>query len=651
MIRSSRLPVFLSAGILLAVYVATLAPDVTFWDAGEFIAAARVLGIPHPPGTPLFIVLLNAWAHLWSALPFAVATNLFSAVCTATAAGLSALLIVRATSDGWAALAGAVTAGAMASVWDNATETEVYAASLLLSVLAIICAERAGRLRETRWTLAAAYLLALAVPLHLSALVAAPAVIFLASRGMDDEVDWTTCLVLVGVSVCAVSLSRLSWPLAVIGVALVLAAGATRAERRGVWLAPVFVTALALSAVLILLVRARHDPAINQGDPSTFVQLGYAVARRQYDVAPLWPRQAPLWLQVANWFEYADWQFALSLGPTVSPTVWRVVATLCYAALGVVGSMWHRSRDRRTWRAMTVLFVCGSLGVMAYLNLKAGASFAWSFVPNDAAHEARDRDYFFVLGFWAWGLWAGMGAIALARRWQLPLAAGVTVAALPIALNWGSLTRRQEPEASLPRMVASALLEPLPQRAVLFVAGDNDSYPLWYAQQVLRERPDVTIVTTPLLGAAWYPRELGRRENLLPVRLSYGDRFTIARQIADRARALGRPVAAALTLPQQERNQLFTFWKVIGSVTVADSVGAAACEPTTCISSVSWAVDTPAVSRWRDRIATWRSGQSIRPSRDGVGDYFLGVLSCPNTILSPPSPQRTVSLDSLCNLR
>src|SRR5437764_12571415 len=114
---------------MLLVYVATLAPSVTFWDAGEFIAAARVLGIPHPPGTPLFVVLLNAWARALRFLPFAVATNLFSAVCTAAALGLATWWLAVATKLPWFAFGGAVTAGAMSSVWLNATETEVYAAS------------------------------------------------------------------------------------------------------------------------------------------------------------------------------------------------------------------------------------------------------------------------------------------------------------------------------------------------------------------------------------------------------------------------------------------------------------------------------------------------------------------------------------------
>src|SRR5207302_2649338 len=135
------------------------------------------------------------------------------------------------------------------------------------------------------------------------------------------------------------------------------------------------------------------------------------------------------------WFEYADWQSALSLGPTVIPTVQRIVVSLLFAGLAVVGAAAHRRSNRRSWRAMLVLFACGSLGVTLYLNLRASPSFGWGILPAGAVREARERDYFFVLGFWTAGLWAGIGAVTLARQWRLSLAVGFAVAALTIALN------------------------------------------------------------------------------------------------------------------------------------------------------------------------------------------------------------------------
>ena len=226
---SGRDGAWLAGGILLALYLATLAPDVTFWDAGEFIASAKSLGIPHPPGTPLFVLLLNVWARLLAFLPYAVACNLFSAVSTAAAAVLSALLICqgprleRGRNDGWYALGGALCAGSMSSVRLNGTETEVYAASLALVAITLAVADHAGRTARARWRVLTAYLIILAVPLHLSALVAAPVAVYLAASNDDGLVDWQSALALSGILVAAIGAGRVSPLITGAGVAIVAA--------------------------------------------------------------------------------------------------------------------------------------------------------------------------------------------------------------------------------------------------------------------------------------------------------------------------------------------------------------------------------------------------------------------------------------------
>ena len=655
---TARRGALLAGGVLLAVYVATLAPSVTFWDPGEFIAAARVLGIPHPPGTPLFIVLLNAWARALSFLPFAVATNLFSAVCTAAALGLIGFWVARSTGAVWFGVAAGITAGAMSTVWQNATETEVYAASLFLAVATIVCADQAGRTGERRWKTLTAYLLALSLPLHLSAFVVAPVAIYLAAQSLNDEFDWSTAWCLIAAGVFVVGVSRLSAPLIAASIAILLVVARPR-FRRGGQTTPFIATLVVLlvvllvacSALFVLVVRARFDPAINQANPETMRDLAYVVGRRQYDVAGLWPRQAPIWLQLANWLEYADWQIALSFAPTVIPSIARVIATLAFAVLGVLGASWHRRADVRSWRAMLLLFACGSLGVIVYLNLKAGTSFAWNFIPDAARHEARDRDYFFVLGFVAWGSWAGMGAMALAARFRVPRAVGLGVAALPLALNWAVVTRRPDLEARMPRVFAHALLDSLPPRAVLFVGGDNDTYPLWFVQQVDEYRRDVTIVTMPLLGAPWYVAEFERRQHLI-VGDHAGDPLAIARRIADAALAAQRPIAVSLMVPKADRSRLHDKWIATGLVAVAGDRPAPMVEADLDSTWTIIPVARAATERARQSIEQWRAGRVVRPSTEQVSEYVFGMLSCPDLALArTPSRAQLVSLDSLCNLR
>ncbi|HEU4993974.1 MAG TPA: DUF2723 domain-containing protein [Gemmatimonadaceae bacterium] len=654
---------------LLVVYVLTLAPDVTFWDAGEFIAASRSLGIPHPPGTPLFVLLTNVWAKLLFFLPYAVATNLLSATCTAVAAGVTGGLVERATRNTAMAVAAALAAGGMSSVWLNATETEVYAASLALGVLMIWAGDRAGRSNELRWTYLTAYLIALSVPLHLSALVAAPVAILLAAND-GDGLRWRTIAILGGVFVLVVGAGRVSVALSSVGALLVVVGAFVPSDRRltisllrdeasedqslstmplasthanpaahrvRMPIAMLMVALLGVSALAFLYLRARFDPAINQGNPDTLHALADVVARRQYAVSPTWPREAPLWVQLGNFGQYADWQVALSLGPTVLPSIPRTLGTVLFVGLGVEGGtrLWHT--DRRLALALLTLFLCGSLGVLVYLNLHAGPSIGYGFLPENVVREARERDYFFVFAFWPWGVWAGVGAVSLMQRLSRRTWPGVLLACLPIALNWQAVSRRHLPERALPRVAAEAFLESAPRNAVLFVVGDNDTYPLWFAQQVLRVRTDVTVVTVPLLPTEWYRAELSRRHFLLTAKGvgRFDNRMETAAEIADAARRLGRPVAAAITLTPDERDRLGRQWTATG-VTYFEG---------------NERVDTAAALRWSRWVSERLPRDSVRETIDPVNTYFRSLLDCPRQLANHRAQGDTARLDSACNYR
>lgn len=525
-------PAFVAVGLFL-IYFATLAPTVTYWDAGEFLSAIHSLGVPHPPGTPMFILIGNVWAKVLSpAFGFAASMNLFSAVCTATACGIAAWLMQRWTGDSIAAAAGGLSAGLMSSVWLNANETEVYSPALLVSLLLLFVAERARETRERRWLVLLAYLIGFGYSLQLSALVAAPAAIFLALWRWPQAVNDGYAK---AGSPSLVSPSR---------------EAATSERRRflaaGVWMA--FVATLGASAILFMLVRARHDPAINQGNPATWQALSDVVARRQYMPAGMLPRQAPFYLQIGNMFEYADWQVALSLSPDPPPTFVRTGVTLIFAALGVVGFLWHRRKHLPSWEAMTMLFITATIGIVVYLNMKASPSYGEGILAATAKHEARERDYFFALGFMCWGLWVGAGAVSLFRRFGSKAAfAGVVLAALPAALNWHAVDRSRAPEAFAARDSAIRILRRAPRNAVVFAVGDNDTYPVWYMQEVEHLRRDVTTVTLPLLGAKWYRQELSRQHLLLShvfVEKWQGMAATYS-EICERSKALGRPMLAA----------------------------------------------------------------------------------------------------------
>lgn len=654
---------------LLAVYAATLAPDVTLWDSGEFNAAIASLGIPHPPGTPLYVLLASAWVRLLGVLPQAAAVNALSAAATAVACALLARSLARWTGSAAGGVAAGLAAGGMLAVWQNATETEVYALSLLLAIAMVAAGDRAGRTGRARDQAIVAYLIALAVPLQISALVAAPAAILLAAspatpavaagagRGGRGALAVRSAVALGGVFLVVAGLGVVSPPLMLAGGVLLLGSGFRRARRDATPRTPpawalAALVALGASVLLFMLVRAPHDPGVNQGNPATWQAFVDVVARRQYEVPGLWPRRAPFWLQLANLTQYADWQVAFALDDSVAASWRRTPFTLLFGALGVVGAVGHWRRDRRSARATTLLLLSASLGVVAVLNLRAGPSIGAGVLPPDALHEARERDYFFALAFAVAGAWAGLGAVALAARVAAGKAwLGVGLAALPIALNWGAVDRRREPDASLAPLLGEALLESAPPNAVLLLAGDNDSYAVWYQQEVHGRRRDVTPVTLPLLGADWYRAELARRHALLDadaVALWRGEPATLER-IATAAQSQERILAASAAVGREVRLALGPRWALRGLVFERRSDGHSARAP---LAQGLDEVDLEASRRVAGVVAA-RISTSEAPPRDGTARYIHRLLQCPaqGAALAGGAASGDRQLDSFCNFK
>ncbi|MCA0375925.1 MAG: DUF2723 domain-containing protein [Gemmatimonadetes bacterium] len=509
--------------MLWGTYLTTAAPDLTFWDAPEFIAAARTLGIPHPPGTPLWVLLGHIGGQWFDALSPPRAVTMVALSVAALTGGLGASMAAR-WIGGRGAVVAAVAAGTMYTVWSNATEAEVYAFALFASVAMLAAGEWAGRadasdLQRARGRALVAFIAGLAVPLHLSVLVALPAAVAFAWRG--------------------------AWP---------------RAREVATWVALV---ALGLSAVAILPLLSAQDPAIDSGHPVTLRALIAVLRREQYVVAGLWPRMAPLWLQVGNVFQWADWQVAYGAHPFPTPALVRTPLSVAFGVLGVLGLRALGRHDARVSRAMLVLVVSALVGVAVWLNLRAGPSYGYGVLPDGAPHEARERDYFFALGFWAWGLLAGVGAAAIARdlaaRVRLPALrvlamAPLAVALVPLFANRAVADRTREPVATLPRTYARLLLDAVPMRGVLLAGGDNDTFPLWYLQQVEDYRPDVTVVTVPLLGAGWYRAWL-IEQGLLPARVAtaWPGRQAVLQSIVMHATRARREVRASALLPRAHR--------------------------------------------------------------------------------------------------
>jgi len=495
----------LAAAGAFALYVITLAPTTAFWDTSEYIATAHILGIPHPPGNPFFVVVAKVWSLLLAptGLSVAVRINLLAAATSAGATGFLYLVAHRVLRGFihedrfalWGAGASAVIGATAFTVWNQSNVNEkVYTLSVLIIAMVTWFAIRWRDVRDEpgaeRYLLWAVFLLAIGSTSHMMSVLPAPA----------------------------------------LGV-LVLLSGPMRLLRVQFLGRAVALVLLGLSFSFVLPVRASLDPVINEGDPTCESVAGAATAiytngragcsalgrnltREQYATPPVTERKAPFAAQMAMYMQYFEWQWARGLDPSELPLPARLPFTALFLALGFVGLGAAWKTDRVFFAYLGALAATLTVGLVVYLNFKYGYSLSPQ-VADRAQHEVRERDYFFVAGFLLWGSLAGIGlawtwhtlARALgggARRYTM-LSPVLAIALIPLALNWSWASRAGDYAA---RDWAYDLLMSVEPYGILFTNGDNDTFPLWYVQEVEEVRRDVTVIVGQYLFTQWYPKQL-----------------------------------------------------------------------------------------------------------------------------------------------
>ena len=497
------------------LYVVTLAPSTAFWDTSEYIATAHIVGIPHPPGNPLFVMVAKVWTLLLAplGLPVAVRVNLLAATTSAAATGFFYLIAERVLhglrADRRYTRVGAAAAaliGATAfTVWNQSNVNEkVYTLSVLViaavSWLAVLWHERREEEGSARYLLWAVFLLAIGATNHPMSLLPAPALAMLA-----------------------------------------LVSGPKRLLRVGLLGRAAALVVLGLSFNFVLPIRSALDPIINEGQPTCESFGGAAIAiyeralpgplrsslgdlprcqpladnlaRVQYQTPPITERKAPLGAQLEMYWQYFDWQWSRGIDPVETPSPARLPFSLLFLALGAAGLWAAWKSDRAIFTYLALLGGTLTLALVVYLNFKHGYSLSPEIADQDL-HEVRERDYFYVAGFLFWGVLAGIGLawtwrfvaehVGSARSYAVT-APILLVAAVPLVLNWGWASRAGDYAA---RDWAYDLLMSVEPYGVLFTNGDNDTFPLWYLQEVEGIRQDVTVVVGQYLFTSWYPRQL-----------------------------------------------------------------------------------------------------------------------------------------------
>jgi len=508
--RTDRTIAVLTGLAALVTYMVTLAPSVSFWDSGEYITSSWIAGVPHPPGVPLFVLLGRFSTILFSFLPsVAVRVNLLCALAGAFTVALLTRLVQRwggrmGFEASWyrpmSVLSGLIAAFSY-SIWRNSNATETYATALLLTFVILWSfdswiekyAEKEhrkgmkdhGGWGEARYLLLISYLIILAVANHGSVpFVTGPPILMIyliyAFRGRTDI--W-----------------KRSWfILTILGLVV-----------------------LAFSIHLYMPIRAVQGPEINETDSRHWEDFEKAFTREQYGRTSILERKGPFLDQMKLYLEYLSWQSGRvedgwdrllgETGGSAAAMIMRIL--LIFGA--IYGIVVMGMKRPRLLLYLGALFLMSSiLFIFFILNFKTGPE-------GTPAGEVRERDYFFGASFALFAIFSGTGLVSVFRDFlsERSKLAWVTLA-IPLVMFTVNHHRCDRSNSYFARDYGVNLLESCPENAVLITNGDNDTFPLWFAQGVLGVRRDVIVSNLSLMNTNWYVQQLVNRDPLL---LDYDD--------------------------------------------------------------------------------------------------------------------------------
>ena len=175
--------------------------------------------------------------------------------------------------------------------------------------------------------------------------------------------------------------------------------------------------------------------------------------------------------------------------------------------LGIIGAFWHFRKNQKDAGIVGLLFFFTGLAIVLYLN------------QNPL--QPRERDYAYAGSFYAFAIWIGLGVAGIASflRKKIDPKTGAILAtiigliAAPVLLAKDGWDDHNRSGKYTTRDFAANYLNSCAPNAILFTYGDNDTYPLWYAQEVENIRPDVRVVNLSLLGTEWYIRQMKEKVN------------------------------------------------------------------------------------------------------------------------------------------